>query len=394
MNGTMKSFVIAASAGLFFLSQCPAQTKGALVSVTNPARVVRRSETVEVPLRDLIPLLGEIAGGDIVVTGNGVPILSQVTEGELLFQSDFAPLERKEFTVRRESTGVASGAPDGAPHFTTFVDGRYVLPREDYAWENDRIAFRMYGPALAAEVNNGIDVWTKRVRSLIVAKWYKEAEGAPAGQDPYHHDRGEGADFFDVGRSLGAGGCALWHEGRIHQPGVFSGWKTLANGPLRTEFELTYHGVAVGGRTITERKRISLDAGENLNRVRVTYDAPRPGHEVLVACGLVKRARTLPSSDTSRCWMGLWGPTNSDPVNGSLGTGVVFPPSAFMQFTEDLSQYLVIGRGVTGEPLTYYAGAGWTRSGDFASGKEWISYLDRCAVRIAAPLRVACAPLE
>ena len=382
----MKNFIIAASAGVFLLSPCPAQTKGALVSVTTPARVVRRSETVEVLFRDLNPLLGESTGGEIVVTGNGVPILSQVTDAELLIQSDFSPLEKKVFTVRW-------GSP-GAPHVASLVDGRYVLPREDYAWENDRIAFRMYGPALASEVNNGIDVWTKRVRTLIVAKWYREAEGVPAGKDPYHHDRGEGADFFDVGRSLGAGGCSLWDDGRVRQPGVFAGWKTLSNGPLRTEFELTYNSVAVGGMAITERKRISLDAGGNLNRVRVTYDAPGAAHEVLVACGLVKRARTLCSSDRNRCRMGLWGPTNGDPVNGSLGTGVVFPPSAFVQFTEDSVQYLLVGRAVTGEPLTYYSGAGWTRSGDFASGKEWDSYLDHWAVRMAAPLRVTCAPLK
>ena len=390
----MKRFILAASAGVFLLSPCLAQTKGALVSVTNPARVVRRSETVEVLLRDLNPLLGESTGGEIFVTGNGVPILSQVTDAELLFQSDFSPLEKKVFTVRRGGSGAASGAPGGAPHFTTFVDGRYVLPREDYAWENDRIAFRMYGPALASEVNNGIDVWTKRVRTLIVAKWYREAEGAPAGKDPYHHERGEGADFFDVGRSLGAGGCSLWDDGRVRQPGVFSGWKTLSNGPLRTEFELTYNSVTVGGTAITERKRISLDAGVNLNRIRVTFDAPGAAHEVLMACGLVKRARTLPSSDRDRCWMGLWGATNSDTVNGSLGTGVVFPRPAFVQFTEDSVQYLLIGRTVTGEPLTYYAGAGWTRSGDFTSDKGWNSYLDQWAVRMAAPLRVACAPLK
>ena len=267
-----------------------------------------------------------------------------------------------------------------------------MLPREDYAWENDRIAFRMYGPALAREVNNGIDVWTKRVRSLVVAKWYKEAEGAPPGKDTYHTDCGEGADFFDVGRSLGAGGCSLWNEGRVHQPGVFSGWKTLCNGPLRTEFELTYNGVAIGGLAIKERKRISLDAGENLNRVRVTYDATGARHEVMVACGIVKRPRTLPASDERRCWMSLWGPTNSDSANGSLGTGVVFPSSAFVQFTEDSAQYLLIGRAFTGESLTYYAGAGWTRSGDFATNEEWNAYLDRWAARIASPLRVRCAP--
>ena len=388
----MKRFILAASAGVLLLSPCPGQTKGALVTVTNPARIVRRSETVEVRLRDLIPLLTESAGGDIVVTGNdsSVPVLSQVADGELLFQSDFSPLEKKAFTVRRETRGGAHGAS----HFASLVDGRYVLPREDYAWENDRIAFRMYGPALASEVNNGIDVWTKRVRSLIIAKWYKEAEGAPAGKDPYHHDRGEGADFFDVGRSLGAGGCALWHEGSVRQPGVFSGWRTLSNGPLRTEFELTYNAVAIGGVKISERMRISLDAGQNLNRIRVTYEAPEAGKRVLVACGLVNRAGTLLASDGGRAWMGLWGATNRDSVNGSLGTGVVIRASEFVQFAKDSTQYLIIGGAVTGEPFTYYAGAGWTRSGDFATGDDWNSYLDRWAARIALPLRVACAPLK
>ena len=41
------------------------------------------------------------------------------------------------------------------------VFGRHVPERkDDFAWENDRIAFRMYGPALEAdgEISSGIDV--------------------------------------------------------------------------------------------------------------------------------------------------------------------------------------------------------------------------------------------
>ncbi|HMK39033.1 MAG TPA: DUF4861 family protein, partial [Bacteroidota bacterium] len=228
----MKTIILAVTAGLTILSQSPGQEKQARITVTNPSAVARPAETVEVPLADLFRVTGEPAGkngpGEFIVTSGGSALLSQVTSGELLFQADFSPGEQKEFTVR--------GRTSHDPASESRVAGMFVRPREDYAWENDRIAFRMYGPALAAEVNNGIDVWTKRVRSLIVAKWYREAEGAPAGKDPYHHDRGEGADFFDVGRSLGAGGCALWQEGGVRQPGVFAGWKTISNGPLRTEF--------------------------------------------------------------------------------------------------------------------------------------------------------------
>ena len=382
----MNKYLSAAVAGLCLVSSAPCQTKQARLTVANPAGFGRRSETVEVPLRDLAQFTGGETGGRFVVTARGAPdeLLSQVTDGTLLFQSDFSPGETREFTVRRTN--------DAEPPVQSLVAGMFVLPREDYAWENDRIAFRMYGPALRSEVNNGIDVWTKRVRSLIVAKWYREAEGAPAGKDPYHHDRGEGADFFDVGRSLGAGGCALWYEGKIRQPGVFSTWRTIAAGPLRTEFELTYPGMTAGGTTITQRMVISLDAGQNLNRIRVIFDAPEPGRRVSIACGLVKRAGTVLSSEAGRGWMGLWGPTNRDSVNGSLGTGVVVQPSAFVRFAEDSVQYLIIAGAVTGEPFTYYAGAGWTRSGDFAGSGDWNACLDRQTAAIASPLRVVCGP--
>ncbi len=384
----MNRIVIAAMCGLLILAQCPGQTKRALVTVTNPSRVSRPGETVEVRLGDLMHVSGENPGGGFVVTarGSAVPIISQASEGELLFQSDFAPGARREFIV----TGVKVA---DTPHASR-VAGMFVLPREDYAWENDRIAYRMYGPAFASELNNGIDVWTKRVRTLVVAKWYREAaEGSP-GHDSYHTDKGEGADFFDVGRSLGAGGCAIWEGGKLHQPGVFSTWKTIAAGPLRTEFELTYNPVEIAGVKFTERVRIALDAGENLNRVSVTFDSPVAGTELQAACGLVKRAGTGVSSDSLLCWMGLWGATNGDPVNGSLGTGVVFPPSAFLRFADDEVHCLVLGRAVAGKPFTYYAGAGWTRSGDFASREEWNSYLARKAGRIASPLAVSCSALE
>ena len=379
----MRRYFSAAVASVLIAASSAAQPQRALVTVLNTAPLARESESIQVPLRDLSALRGE-PGSTLVVRsqGSSAPVVSQVIAGYLLFQSDFSPGEKKEFTVTREK----SSGPSPEPR----VAGMFVLPREDYAWENDRIAFRMYGPALAAEVNNGIDVWTKRTRSLVVAKWYREAESAPAGHDPYHADRGEGADFFDVGRSLGAGGCALWDGGKVHQPGVFSSWKTLANGPIRTEFELLYGPVTIRGEALKARMTVALDAGQNLNRIQVTYEGRRAGENVLVACGLVKRAATTISSDAYRGWIGLWGPTNRDPVNGSLGTGVVIGRSGLLQFAQDSVHYLVIAEAVTGEPFTYYAGAGWTRSGDVATREEWNAMLDRRARLIDSPLRVSC----
>ena len=85
--------------------------------------------------------------------------------------------------------------------FTTKTFGRYVPERkEDFAWENDKIAFRMYGKELEKtpkEMGLGVDVWVKRTERMIINERYKRGE--------YHIDHGDGMDYYHVGFSLGAG---------------------------------------------------------------------------------------------------------------------------------------------------------------------------------------------
>ena len=45
--------------------------------------------------------------------------------------------------------------------------------KDDLAWENDKVAFRVYGPALrSGPEDSGIDVWCKRVARPVIDKWY------------------------------------------------------------------------------------------------------------------------------------------------------------------------------------------------------------------------------
>ncbi len=48
---------------------------------------------------------------------------------------------------------------------TSLVQARFVPERmDDFAFENDKVAFRVYGPALKnSQENNGTDCWLKRV---------------------------------------------------------------------------------------------------------------------------------------------------------------------------------------------------------------------------------------
>jgi pectinesterase len=352
-----------------------------LVTVKNSAPIARPHETIALAREKVAEVVGEIDPARLKVcqVGREKPLPVQVTGKEVLFQCDIAARDKMRFAVTMSAHREQPQA--------SLVSGMFFPPREDYAWENDRIAFRMYGPALAAEVNNGIDVWSKRVRYPIVAKWYKESESGQMGKDSYHMDRGEGADYFSVGRSLGAGALGLWKEGRVLQPGVFASWKTITNGPIRVSFALTYKWLFEGD-SLTEEKTISLDAGENLNRIEVRFSGPHAGKPLPIVCGLVKRANTVVTHNQEKLLLSLWGPTTDDPLAGSLGTAIVVPSPNRMDFAEIIDQHLMVGETSIGSTFVYYAGAGWTGNGVFRKAADWESYLADFTARQRSPLDI------
>jgi hypothetical protein len=360
------------------LAACAASafTQPVTITVTNPLPERRDLETIEVPWNDLGPMMSS----RLTVTENSRPLVSQVIDAHgtpvlLLFQASFGPREKKIFTVQAGEPVQINGP----------MDAQFEMPRQDLAWENDRIAFRMYGSVLAGDVNNGIDIWCKRVRYPIVEKWYRAS--AKAQKDSYHEDHGEGADFFSVGRSLGAGSCALLAGDSLLQPGLFNAHHVLATGPIRAMFELRYDSANVGGHRYHVLKRISLDAGSNLNRIEVVYTGFPAQDRLVVAAGLVLRANTTSVMDPGKRWIALWGPTNADTVNGALGTGVVMPGQG--RALETTKHILMAGTVVPDRPFVYYAGAAWTRSGDITSRSEWEAFLGAAARRLNAPLVIA-----
>ena len=174
----------------------------------------------------------------MVADAAGKPVLSQLVDmdgddepDELVFQTDLAASQTKTFKLR---TGPRTPPVRG----DFMVYGRFVRERiDDFAWENDLVAHRVYGPALetAAKeplVSSGIDTWVKKVRRLVINDWYMTGD--------YHRDNGEGADFYGVGKSRGCGGLGLWAGGKLNVSRNFVSSRVLANGPIRLVFELRY----------------------------------------------------------------------------------------------------------------------------------------------------------
>ncbi len=380
------------------------------ITVTHDLAIARPSETITVPWREVNRVLpGAYLQKIVVKDAAGRVLPYQVTNvapqakdpknegiayGELIFQHDFAAGEKSAtFTVEKSETV--------SPPFPVKAFARLVPERlDDFAWENDKVAHRTYGAALAAPapegvvkevlVTSGLDVWSKRVSYPIVDRWYNK------GHDHYHIDQGEGMDMYQVGPSRGCGGTGIWDGKALHVGRNFKSARVLANGPIRAIFELTYDTWAAGGIYVSETKRFIVDAGHNLDRIESTFAATGNTKELTVGIGLNKNPADRgqePVIDVLRteadASLAQWVAQKS---NGELGTAVIAAPGTFAGYAEDERNLLLLAKAVPGQPLVYFAGAGWSRAGEFTSKQAWADYIAALAARVRAPVKVTLAP--
>ena len=252
---------------------------------------------------------------------------------------------------------------------------------DDFAWENNRIAFRMYGPALqkTGEISNGIDVWAKRTDSLIINKWYKSGS--------YHTDHGEGMDGYAVGRTLGDGGLAPYVNNKLWLSKNYITYTILDNGPLRTTFRLTYAPFDVDGQSVSEIKTISLDAGSQLNKIEDQYEWN--GKNMPIAIGIIKHGKEGQQlSDSTHNVMGLWEIYGAK-TNGMIGLGSIIPANNHhVRMDAAGNHMLTITQYEKDQPFIYYQGAGWEKSGNFPNAQTWFNYLRSFAQNIKTPLNI------
>jgi len=426
------------------------------IKVTNQGSFRRNCETVELmpPTAKFVwgPAEGDLFKGKTwaVMDGVSARILDSQVYSEsgstnaaldkLLFQVDLAPGETRTFYVL-DASALAAVPPPIVKTFARYVPERH----DDFAWESDRIAHRMFGPALEtwqAEplTSSGMDVWIKRTRNLIVNQMY--------GTMKFFETNGPAQDDFKVGKTRGDGGLGIWQDGKLFVSKNWSTQKVITTGPIRSEFELTYDAWDAGGRKVSETKRISIDAGSNLSRVESTFSsddkstlqigvglAERPGENTIVQDALEVRgwpqqypgekaavsegSPIIDSWQTStnkglfvqnqdEGWMTYWQPQDFN--KGTAATAFILPKGSIEMFTTDITNLppektvaptktvtegqpairnqLAIAPAEIGKPFVYYFGAGWDQSGDFPDAKSWTDYVRRFAERRDQPLQV------
>lgn len=407
-------------------SQLMAQAR---VTVTNPSSL-QRQELVAIDAQQVYDLVGISQGQPFVVSQvvgqkpDGSDKLREVDfqvtyDGKLLIDASVQPGRTTEYVVER-------GVPrrmrsyDTLPQRTAaggwgvgkvWTEGRLYPERlDDIAWENDRGAYRVYGPAFQrnASIGYGPDVWVKNTPELVVARrfsmeidikptqrqlsraGYKAEADQLVDDNSFHIDHGMGNDCYAVGATLGCGAPAiLTADGNISFPYAWQQYEILDNGPMRFTVSLVFGDTLIEGRRLQEHRIISLDKGSNFNRVEVWYEdlssGKRHDNPLTVCAGFPLHAPNESTVVLGNDFIQYADPTDNPTANAfQLYVGCLFPEGEVSTRT-DFGHAIGVTTLKVGEHWTYYAGSAWSKY-DVRNQVEWQTRINTVLQALHNPL--------
>lgn len=404
--------------GAFLLAACEktrfddasvmsADAKTFEVSITNDEKV-QRQQVVELDAKTIFTQLG-ISGGRQFIVSNalGQEVAYQLTyDGKLLLDVATRPCGTATFSFKK---GIPATPPNS-------VYGRQYPERvDDIGWENDRCAFRLYGPALqrSGEKAYGNDVWLKNTPELVEEERYhtedimkapiaalrkidKAAGDALEEANSYHFDHGYGLDCYKVGPTLGCGTPALMDGDNIIFPYCYKEYQILDNGPLRFTVRLTYNPATIkGDNNVVEHRILSLDKGSNFNKQTVWFEGLTKPCDL--AAGVV-----IHSEDTASVVLGKNFIQYADPTDNPKGQNFqIYVATLFPNGVNTTKKVMyanptngnaghalgIVNDYKSGDKYTYYFGAAWSKY-DCRSQVEWQCRINEFMNALNSPLEI------
>lgn len=316
---TRKIFATISSICCVILFACSpskkAATKNYALTITNPSAIERADELVVLTRELLEQKTGKIGEQNFVniTTEKGDTAVVQFDDlnkdgkwDEAVFLHKFEPNQKVVFTISETSLGSGTSVqrahvrmrkknednsfgplldsvtvPAGTPP-TDFA--KQKLPpylTEGPAWENDKVAFRVY-----LDTRNTKDIFGKTTPKMMMDTVGLNPENI------YHHLSDWGMDILAVGKSLGAGSLALQipavngRDTLVRLGGNNVGETTfekVADGPVRGIFRMHYKNwqIANGIEPINVTEEISIWGGKYFYQSQVTVNNAAPGTKLV-----------------------------------------------------------------------------------------------------------------
>lgn len=368
----MKSYIFKIALLLFIFTNCSAKDKTS-ITVSNPTEADRTIETIEVEWETLVAK-GFEAGQTIVLNAKGKEIPSQIIYDAdekakcLIFQTQLKAKAEAKFSITK-----AQPAEYAPQVYAKMASERY----NDFLWENNVIAFRIYHSDLIPVdgPSGGLDVWSKRTNELIIDTWLDHKD--------YHKDHGQGCDFYKVGPTLGAGGISLLEDGKMKKHTNYTSAKILAQGPIRLIVEFSFPQQTINGKTVATTKRLTFDANSSFNQFDVTYTTAL--ENLPLVTGIVKRPQEgkMCMDEVNGCLM-YWEPEHAP--YGHQGLAIILPEAATMGTLEN--HLVAYSNARPNKPFTYYSGACWDKAGKYTTPMQWKTHINEYKQQLETPLQI------
>lgn len=227
---------------------------------------------------------------------------------------------------------------------------RFVPERKgDIAWENDRAAFRIYSQEVKEKVSSGIDYWGKRVDYPIVEHWY-ELNGRGL---EYHVDRGQGRDFYAVGRNRGIGGTGVWTGKELLVPEPYIGYKILKDGPEELAFSVEYPEIPCGEGSYKLTETIEMVLGTPFFKKTVGLETVGNVPRACIAVGLTDFGGADVRTDSQNAALSLFEDLGAD---GKIASAVVADPASFAGFASAGKDRLIL---LSPDEASCFVGVAW-----------------------------------
>ncbi len=374
---------------LLLAISCIERSNETIITVANPTGDDRLIETVKVDIPDHLSGITSLV---VVDKKSEKELLIQLVDEDgdklpeyVLFQAAFKARETRQYILKEGERTVFAG---DVKTFARFVPER----TDDFTWENDKVAFRVYGPAAQAMVEGGIkggtfsggvDCWLKKVDYSIIDSWYA---GNTAEPGYYHIDHGEGLDNYHVGPSLGCGGTGVMYDGELYTSKNYTAYEVVTNGPVSSTFNLASAPFGPELKKVNQLKTASIDLGSNFTKFVISVE----GNDNLTTGITLHDKKGEVNVDEMACWGDYWAPHAGE----ELGNAIVVDPKYYAGYSQviseekDKSHLLMHLKAIDGK-VEYYAGFAWSGSQQFAGKEEWHEHLNKVAQQIQSPLLVS-----
>jgi hypothetical protein len=419
----LKSLIIITP--LFFLSQCKNHSDSELTLV-NPDNFIRKDELIVLTRDMLQKKIGNIPDGKFisVKTNDDKREVIQFDDldgdgswDEAVFLYSFAPSENvtlslglsdegtpKDATVMAHVRQRKKNADDSFGPVITKDTMPVKNPPTDFsvhslppyltegpAWENDKVAFRLY-----FDTRNGKDIYGKRITRMVMDSVGTKIEPS------YHNLADWGMDILHVGNSLGAGAIAILTKDangkdtliRVGGTGIRAEtYKEIADGPIRAIFSIKYSW-QINNKPIQIEELTSIWGGQYFYEDRVTVSGAPPSSQLVTGIANFYQ-NAFGYTDTSNVFaIYSYGPQSENKDN--LGMGIAVPKNVYSGFKQikdtltDISDtYTIVQNISAGKPNEYRFYEGWEKTDSmFTSLKGFTKFLNREALKYSRPIEI------